>query len=101
MPVEQAPLLEVRVLRDYDQSVQLGILPNLGILRVAQPNRAHVNATGVKVSQEAGQTGREVLIEEQPHHGSVASLRSRSAAKARQARTSSAVRSGNSASNSS
>src|SRR5712691_362596 len=51
----------------------------------------------VEVCETVQKTGREILVEEQPHAGGTdTNLRSRSAAKARQARMSSRVRSGKS-----
>ena len=53
--------------------------------------------TQEEVREDGEETGREVLVEEQPHAGGTeTNLRSRSAAKARQARMSSRVKSGKS-----
>lgn len=79
----------------------LGMLPNLRVGCVAHLDLSHMDAFRINVGQNSRQARREILVEQKFHHGRVASLRSRSAAKARQARMSSAVRSGNSASSSS
>lgn len=96
VPKQKAALLKIRVLRDDHESVLLGVIPDRGVGGILQPDFPHMRATRVEIAKKARKSRREILVEQELHAGSVASLRSRSAAKARQARMSSSVRSGNS-----
>ena len=99
--IQQASLLEVRIFGHNRKSMRFGVFPNHVIICIAQADLSDMEATGINIDEQArpsaeidsGQTAVS-------YSGSIASLRSRSAANARQARMSSAVRSGKSASSS-
>src|SRR5438128_10143291 len=74
-----------------------GVLPDGVVVGSLQADLADMRRARVEVCESGQKTGREILVEEQPHAGGTdTNLRSRSAAKARQARRSSRVRSGKS-----
>src|SRR2546422_5189361 len=74
-----------------------GVLPDGVVVGSLQADLADMRRARVQVCESGQKTGREILVEEQPHAGGTdTNLRSRSAAKARQARRSSRVRSGKS-----
>ncbi len=100
MAEQQTTLLKIGILGDDHKSILIRIIPDGGVGSFRKSNLPHMNASGVQVGKEARKSRRKILVEQQFHPGSIASLRSRSAAKARQARMSSSVRSGNSSSNS-
>jgi hypothetical protein len=94
---QEAPLVEIGVLRDDRKAVGDGVSPDAIVVCRLQANLADMSRARVKIAEDHEQTGREVLVEEQPHAGGTeTNLRSRSAAKARQARMSSRVKSGRS-----
>lgn len=96
-PEKETPLMKVRILRYDNKVVSTGKFPDNSIICIAQADEAHMRRTGIRGLKRSHQPRREVLIKEKFHEGIVTSLRSRSAAKARQALRSSAVRSGKSA----
>ena len=89
--------LKVGVFRHNHKAVSLGVVPNLCVCCVSHSQLPDVRAVGIKIRQQMWEARREVLIKQEFHAGRTANLRSRSAAKARHARMSSKVRSGNSA----
>lgn len=94
---EKATLMKIGVFRHDGEAVLGGILPNVVVAGRTEPNVAHVRGVGVIVLEGRDESMREVMIEEQFHEGGrETSFRSRSAAKVRQARMSSRVRSGKS-----
>src|SRR5262245_29968966 len=97
MAEQQAARLEIRVFRDNRKAVRSGVFPDFGIRRVSHPEFADVCALRENIGQQPWQSRRKILVKQEFHAGKVANLRSRSAANARQARMSSSVRSGNSA----
>src|SRR5205823_4153648 len=73
------------------------VSPDGVVIGSLKANLADMRRARVEVAEDGEETGREVLVEEQPHAGGTeTNLRSRSAAKARQARMSSRVKSGKS-----
>lgn len=97
MTVKETPLTQVRILGHNATTVPGGVLPHEGIGGGLETHLAHVQGSRVAILQRCWQVRGQVLVEQESHTGIVASLRSRSAAKARQARISSRVRSGKSA----
>lgn len=97
MAVQKAYLMEVGVFGHYDEPVLRSLAPYGEIVSFDEAEVSHVDGVGVGIGQETDQLERQVLVEEKPQRsGTVISLRSRSAAKARQARMSSWVSSGKS-----
>src|SRR5712664_3589857 len=73
------------------------VSPDGVVVGSLQANLADMRRVRMEVADEGEETGREVLVEEQLHAGGTeTNLRSRSAAKARQARMSSRIKSGKS-----
>ena len=96
--VHEAALVEIGVLRNDQEAVSHGICPDGVIVGAGQPDVTHMGGVGEDLGQRLYETRRQILVEEELHTGGTdASLRSRSAANARHARMSSAVRSGKSA----
>ena len=89
-------LAEIGVFGDDREPMQPGIFPDQMIGRRSQIDFTHMDGFRECFGKNNCQSVRQVLIEEQFQADTVKSLRSRSAAKARQARISSAVRSGKS-----
>src|SRR5437773_8735430 len=97
VPPQKAPLVEIGVLRNYCEPALRGVPPDGVVIGSLQANLADMRRARIEVREEGEEAGREVLVEEQPHAGGTeTNLRSRSAAKARQARMSSRVKSGKS-----
>jgi len=97
VPQQEAPLVEIGILRDDREPMLGGVSPDGIVIGSLQANLADMRRARVEVREDGEETGREVLVEEQPHAGGTeTNLRSRSAAKARQARMSSRVKSGKS-----
>ena len=92
VPAENASFLKVGVLRDDCEPVVFGILPNDVIVGAAQSAFMHMGRTGINIGQHVGQARRKIFVEEKLHAFEISSLRSRSAAYARQARMSSSER---------
>jgi hypothetical protein len=96
--VEETELSKVVVFRDDRISRLPGPFPDRPVCRTPQAERADVGAPRILRFESVDEPGAQVLVEEQLHTAEeLASRRSRVAAKARQARMSSAVRSGKSA----
>src|ERR1035438_7994581 len=93
---KEASLPEVSVLRYDGKSLLRGVVPYGAVRSLTESNLSNMDRVREQVGQSPAQPGRHVLIEEKLHAGMLASRRSRSAAKARQARMSSRVRSGKS-----
>ncbi len=94
---EKAALMKIGVFRHDGETVSGGILPNGVVAGRTESNVAHMRGVWVIVLEGRDKAMREVVIEEQFHEGGrETSFRSRSAAKVRQARMSSRVRSGES-----
>ena len=94
---QKAQLVKVGILRNDHEAFRGGILPDGFVVRAAKPDIANVTTVREYVYQGAHEPVRQVLVEEQVHVGGISrSRRSRSAAKAKQARISSRVRSGKS-----
>src|SRR5437016_967578 len=73
------------------------IIPEKSIIGFFQSDVSHMDGGGADIAKKANKARRQVLIEKELHPGGIViSFRSRSAAKARQARMSSIVRSGKS-----
>src|ERR1017187_1651358 len=96
MAVEKAPLAEVGILRHNHQLITSRVRPNIGVGGRLQPDVADMLTFAIAVRECRWKDRRQILVKEQFHAGMLASLRSRSAANARQARMSSPVRSGKS-----
>lgn len=94
---EEAALMEIGIFGHDREAMLNRILPDRVIAGRAEIGVAHMLGVGVVVLQGGDESIRQVVIEEQLHEGGRdTSFRSRSAAKARQARMSSRVRSGKS-----
>ena len=94
---EKTSLMEISVLCHDGKAVLCSVLPDYCISCLLQPNFADVSGVRIFLLQGLNQTMREILIEKELHDGGIdTSFRSRSAAKAKQARMSSRVRSGKS-----
>ena len=94
---EKATLMKIGVFGHDSEAVLSGILPDGVVAGRAEANVAHVRGVRVIMIEGGDKSMREVVIEEQFHEGGRdTSFRSRSAAKVRQARMSSRVRSGKS-----
>src|SRR5207244_3242876 len=91
-----AQVVVIFVLGHDGERIQLGILPHLIVARAIQAHRLHMTGAGEQVSQTVDQLGRHVLVEKQFHATATNMLRSRSAAKAKQAWMSSGARYGKS-----
>src|SRR5690606_5024229 len=92
----QCSLVEVFVLRDDHEPVVEGVAPNFVVGRIAKSDPSHVRRVGELLGDSRYQPTRDVRIEEQLQAPET-SLRSRSAANAKQARMSSCSSSGKSA----
>jgi hypothetical protein len=55
--MQQTPLLEVRIFGNNGEPMQLGIIPNRGVNRIAQTDFSDVDAPGVKIGEQAGRRG--------------------------------------------
>ena len=96
--VEETELAKVVVLGDDRVRVSLRPFPDRGVCRTPQVKRTDMDTTRIFRFESLDEPGAQVLVEKQLHTAEeLASRRSRSAAKARQVRMSSAVRSGKSA----
>jgi len=94
---KKAPLMEVGIFGDDRKAVDASVFPDWRVVCAGQAHRADVCRIRVQIAEGINKTPGEILIEEQSHPiDAENSRRSRSAAKARQARMSSAVRSGKS-----
>src|SRR5262245_36188538 len=94
---QERSTIEVGVFRDDGKTLPCRVGPDDGVGGGFQTHIANVHDVGTDVTKSLAEAMREVLIEQQLHSTPVAmSRRSRSAAKARQARMSSRVRSGKS-----
>ncbi len=92
---EKTALIEISILRHDDKPLLRSILPDTCIDLFLQSNFADVPGGRIFLLQHLNKAMGEILIEEKLHDGGIdTSFRSRSAAKARQARMSSLVRSG-------
>ena len=89
---EDTAFFEIRIFGNYGEAVCFGIFPDRRIVRTTQAAWMNVGGAREKIGQYLGQMGREILVEKKLHALSISSLRSRSAAKARQARISSSVK---------
>ena len=92
----KAALMKLRVFGNYRKTLLLSELPNEFVHCALQAEIPDVRRIWENRSQHPDQVVGKVLVEKKLHEGTVSSLRSRSAAKARQARMSSPVRSGKS-----
>jgi hypothetical protein len=98
-PVEETQLPEVGVLRHNRKPAGLRVLPQSKVIPGCEAYVAHVLGGREEIGEPSHELRREVLIEQELQAaGTDNSRRSRSAANARQARMSSEVRSGKSAS---
>ena len=84
-PSHHTQIVEVFILRHDRKPIQPGMLPDLIIAREIQPHRLHVAGIWEQVSQTVDQLGRQIMVEKQFHATATSRLRSRSAAKAKQA----------------
>ena len=97
-PVQDGELAEVVVLGRQDEPLFGGLSPDQGIVGPGQLQITHMGGAGKMGGQSGGQQRGQVLVEQQPHAARGEKVRrSRSAAKAKQARMSSWVSAGNSA----
>ena len=95
--MEKTELSKVVVFGDDRIDRLSGPFPNRHVCRAPQAKRADMGAPRILRFESMDEPGAQVLVEEQFHAAEeLASRRSRVAAKARQARMSSAVRSGKS-----
>lgn len=93
----KTPLVEVSIFGNDHQIMVPGIDPYRLVIGTLQPHIANVNRVRIEISECGYQAWGEIFVEEESHAGGEeTSFRSRSAAKARQARMSSDVRSGKS-----
>jgi len=97
MAKHEAALMKVRILRHDRLAVGFGVLPNVQVVGRRQAHIPNVRRTRDVRLEMCDQPMRHVLVEQQLHAFSPIKRRSRSAAKARQARISSRSRSGKSA----
>lgn len=93
---EYAPLLKIRIPGHDCETVLFGVSPNGIIACTSHLASMHVSAVRIQGCQNAGQTRREIFVEKELHAREISTLRSRSAANARQAWISSFVRYGKS-----
>jgi hypothetical protein len=91
---EQTSFFQVRILGNDGQTLFFGVLPNSFVRGAAETPLVHMRRTGIKIRQAIDEFGRKVLVEEQLHAFRISTLRSRSAANARQARITCSVRYG-------
>src|SRR5437899_10635035 len=97
VPQQEAPFVEIGIPRDDREPMLGSVSPDGVVVGSLQANLADMRRVRIEVADEGEETGREVLVEEQLHAGGTeTNLRSRSAAKARQARMSSRIKSGKS-----
>ncbi len=95
--IEEAALVKISVLRHDGQAVLGGIIPDGLIISSVQVDLSYMDRFRVQICNCLHQVGREVLVKQKFHFREAdTSFRSRSAAKARQARISSLFRSGKS-----
>jgi hypothetical protein len=96
MPSHQGPGKEIIVFRDDDEASRLGESPDSFIILVGEPDIAHVATAGKARQKNFHEPKRQILVEKSLHATDPRRRRSRSAAKAKQARISSLVSSGKS-----
>jgi len=96
LPSHQGPGKEIIVFRDDDEASRLGESPDSFIILVGEPDIAHVATAGKARQKNFHEPKRQVLVEKSLHATDPRRRRSRSAAKAKQARISSMVSSGKS-----
>src|SRR4051794_33922817 len=96
MATQHTQMVVVRILRHDGEPIQPGMLPNRIVAGAIQPHRLDMTGVGEQVGQAIDQLRRQVLVEKQLHAIATSMLRSRSAAKAKQAWMSSGVRYGKS-----
>ena len=98
---QDAQIPEVSVFRHNDVAVVTRIPPDIVVGCALQADQRDVRSPRIDIVELANQMARQVVIEQEPHGVTMSVCCSRSAAYARQARISSRVRSGKSASTSS
>src|SRR5262245_13834162 len=91
MSQEDAALVEVVVLGHNDKTVLTRIIPNLIVVGPLHLNTFDMGGSRIQIGDPCWDLIREVLVEQKLHAAAMKSLRSRSAANARQAWMSSAV----------
>lgn len=97
MTEQKTTLMEVAIFCHNGKSMLRGKLPDGKIGRIPETDITNMLGAGIIMRQSGKKLVGKILIEEQLHDGGIeTNLRSRSAAKARQARISSRVRSGKS-----
>jgi hypothetical protein len=79
-PEQQASLREIRVFRNDHETILKSIAPHLIVGSSAQAAIPKVERSGVEITKRRSKAWREILIEQQFHKGTMASLRSASAA---------------------
>jgi hypothetical protein len=89
--VHQAALVKVPVLGYEDEPILLSVGPDGFVATSRESVLLYVSRIRVNVSEPADDPIRKILVQQQLHKGAANSLRSRSAANARQARMSSRV----------
>lgn len=95
--IQKATLAKIRIFAHNCVGESCCEIPHGPIRRRLKSKVSHVRRTWKGIVQNPHEVRRQVLVEEQDHAGIEIRRRSRSAAKARQARISSAVKSGKSA----
>ena len=67
MPFDQRELFKICILRDDDEIVCLGVLPNLNIVCYLQTYQDNLSRLWVGGEQKRNQSSRQVLIKQQLH----------------------------------
>lgn len=94
--MDECPLAKIIILADNDKAIRRRVPPYAIVIRSLHVDIAYVQRSGEHGRECARQARREVFIKEKFHSTWEISLRSRSAAKERQALMSAASRSGKS-----
>src|SRR5262249_30247282 len=87
-----AQVVVIFVFRHDGEPIQPGMFPNFIVARALEARRLHMTGAGEQVGQADNQLGGQILVEEQLHATATSMVRSRSAAKAKQAWMSSCVK---------
>lgn len=82
---ENASLLEIGVFRNDGETTSFGVFPNCFVSGASQAAGVHMRRTGINVGERFHEAWRKIFVKKELHAREISSLRSRSAAKARQA----------------
>ena len=89
---EQTAFFKVRILGNDGEALFFGVLPNSFIGGAAEATLVHMQRIGIQIRSGIDESWRKILVEEQLHAFRISTLRSRSAANARQASISCSVK---------